>query len=325
MNKEKLVKIINKELTTLTEIVSDFSADGIIESFEIDMALSKIKDIQHVLLMLQNLGTEVKLPQKEQAKAIWQEESLMKAESSRIKPNGPVIAPKKEVVQGSVPEPKDTVYEPQPIEAELPKSKVIVEEKGSFTAAITASEKPTGLEKEKTIEILKEVPQVSEDLEPKIHEDVQKPGEITQQNEAEEKVTTVQTEIPSLGKKQKSRDIENPRGNSGVIVADKFMNQAASVNDMLAGIKKNKDLASVIKERPIRNLKSAIKLNDRIWFTNELFNKDATLFEKTVEAINHSSSLDEALAHLFSNFNWDQNQKSTIGFLELVIRRFANK
>lgn len=324
MNKEKLVKIINKELTTLTEIVSDFSADGIIESFEIDMALSKIKDIQHVLLMLQNSGTEVKLPQKEQAKAIWQEESLMKAESSRIKPN-PVIAPKKEVVQESVPEPKDTVYEPQPIEAEFPKSKVIVEEKESFTAAITASEKPTGLEKEKTIKILKEVPQVSEDLEPKIHEDVQKPGEITQQNEAEEKVTTVQTEIQSLEKKQKSKDIENPRGSSGVIVADKFMNQAASVNDMLAGIKKNKDLASVIKERPIRNLKSAIKLNDRIWFTNELFNKDATLFEKTVEAINHSSSLDEALAHLFSNFNWDQNQKSTIGFLELVIRRFANK
>ena len=93
---------------------------------------------------------------------------------------------------------------------------------------------------------------------------------------------------------------------------------------MLAGLKSNKDIASAMKDRPISDLKAAIKLNDRIWFINELFAKNQDEFNTTVAHINQLSDLDEALAYIFNNYQWDQEKKSTISFLELIFRRFPS-
>ena len=117
----------------------------------------------------------------------------------------------------------------------------------------------------------------------------------------------------------------NDKVSNGTIIADKFQNQQPSVNDMLAGFKKNTDLASRLKDRPISDLKTAIKINDRIWFINELFNKDSNLYETAINEINNFDNLDKALEFLFTNYTWDQNKKSTVSFLELVFRRFANQ
>ena len=118
---------------------------------------------------------------------------------------------------------------------------------------------------------------------------------------------------------------ESLPNHSGEIIADRFQNNSPSVNDMLSSSNLNKDLASHFKDRPIQNLKRAIKLNDRIWYIKELFNEDTQLFEQTVDQIDQSSTLDVVLAQLFKQFDWDQNKKSTISFLELIFRRFANQ
>jgi hypothetical protein len=107
-------------------------------------------------------------------------------------------------------------------------------------------------------------------------------------------------------------------------LAEKYQQESPSVNDMMAGIKKKHDLASTFHHQPIPDLKKSIKINDRIRFINELFEKDNHLFEETVAKINQSKNLDEALAVIFPQFNWDQENQTTIHFLELVFRRFQN-
>lgn len=117
---------------------------------------------------------------------------------------------------------------------------------------------------------------------------------------------------------------EDTRKNKSVF-ADRFQDTPPSLNDLQASINKTKDLASQFADRPIFHLKSAIKINDRIWFVNELFNRDVDLYNETLSKIDAMQNLDEALALLFASFKWDQEKKSTISFLELVFRRFANQ
>ncbi len=61
MNKKNLLKIINKELTILSDIVNDFSGEASIPPFEVDLALSKVKDIYGELLLLKNSSDAIAL------------------------------------------------------------------------------------------------------------------------------------------------------------------------------------------------------------------------------------------------------------------------
>ena len=118
---------------------------------------------------------------------------------------------------------------------------------------------------------------------------------------------------------------EEQSNNGGKIMADTFLSTTPSINDMLSSIKDDKNLASKLKDSPISNLKQVIKLNDKIWYISDLFNNSSADYEKAIDVVNESENLDSALEYLFNNFAWDQNKKSTISFLELVFRRFAQQ
>ncbi len=94
------------------------------------------------------------------------------------------------------------------------------------------------------------------------------------------------------------------------------------MNDVLAGLEKKANLASRFNSRPITNLRKAIKINDRIRFINELFDHDSIQYELTIDSIEQSANINEALSNIFNNHNWDQEDETTVDFLELVYQRF---
>ena len=96
------------------------------------------------------------------------------------------------------------------------------------------------------------------------------------------------------------------------------------MNDVLAGLEKKANLASRFNSRPITNLRKAIKINDRIRFVNELFDRDSIQYEQTIDLIESSANINEALDKLFSNRNWNQEDETTVDFLELVYQRFKS-
>ena len=72
---------------------------------------------------------------------------------------------------------------------------------------------------------------------------------------------------------------------------------------------------------PVRDLLSAISLNDRVHFIKTLFRDDAVLFQQTRAKINAMSSLDEVVDYVTANFDWDMSSQSVYRFMMAVRRK----
>lgn len=75
---------------------------------------------------------------------------------------------------------------------------------------------------------------------------------------------------------------------------------------------------------PVRNILSAISLNDRMLFIRTLFADDPALFQKTISVFNSLSSLAEAEAYIRSHFpKWDMSSDTVYRFMMAARRRFS--
>jgi len=87
-----------------------------------------------------------------------------------------------------------------------------------------------------------------------------------------------------------------------------------------------KTLAEKMKLGPISDLKSAMALNQKIAFTNGLFNGDDKEFKKALSFLNNCTNFSEAKIYLQSEigkiYNWDSNNPLVEEFTELVYRKF---
>lgn len=72
---------------------------------------------------------------------------------------------------------------------------------------------------------------------------------------------------------------------------------------------------------PVRDLLSAISLNDRVQFINVLFNQDPVLFQQTRAKINIMESLDQVEAYITSHFDWDMSSQVVYRFMMAVRRK----
>jgi hypothetical protein len=72
---------------------------------------------------------------------------------------------------------------------------------------------------------------------------------------------------------------------------------------------------------PVRDLLSAISLNDRVQFINVLFKGDPVLFQQTRAKINAMTSLDEVVGYLTSTFDWDMGSQVVYRFMMAVRRK----
>ena len=108
----------------------------------------------------------------------------------------------------------------------------------------------------------------------------------------------------------------------GKIVADSINSDKRSINDLISMNKLDNDLSSRFKQKKIDDLNKAISLNDKIWFTKELFNGNNDEFNNTISNINSTNDLEDALNYITDNYNWDSDNKIVQKFLSIVSRRF---
>jgi hypothetical protein len=121
-------------------------------------------------------------------------------------------------------------------------------------------------------------------------------------------------EIPTFVHQQSVREINDVIGSNG-----------NSLNDQLR--EEKTELAHVLKETPIRDLKKGIGVNDRFVFLNELFRGDEAMYERSLKTINSFRILPEAEywinRELKIKLGWDDNLHTTQQFYQLVRRRFS--
>ena len=75
---------------------------------------------------------------------------------------------------------------------------------------------------------------------------------------------------------------------------------------------------------PVKNIISAISLNDRVMLINVLFREDPMLFQDTIAKFNAMGSLKEALDYVSGNFpEWDMNSEPVYRLM-MAVRRKLN-
>ena len=73
---------------------------------------------------------------------------------------------------------------------------------------------------------------------------------------------------------------------------------------------------------PVKDIRSAISLNDRVLFINYLFHEDPMTFMETLGKINQMTSLDEVVAYLAGEHkDWDFSSDVVYRFMMAVRRR----
>lgn len=72
----------------------------------------------------------------------------------------------------------------------------------------------------------------------------------------------------------------------------------------------------------VKNVISAISLNDRVLLINVLFGEDPMLFQDTIAAFNGMQTLDEALSYIKANFpDWDMDSEPVYRLMMAVRRK----
>jgi hypothetical protein len=121
-------------------------------------------------------------------------------------------------------------------------------------------------------------------------------------------------EIPTLSHQQGIREINDVIGVNG-----------SSMNDTLR--EERIELAHVLTETPIRDLKKAIGVNDRYVFLNELFRGDEAMYERSLKTLNGFRIYQEAEywinRELKIKLGWNDSNSIVRHFYQLVRRRFS--
>jgi hypothetical protein len=87
------------------------------------------------------------------------------------------------------------------------------------------------------------------------------------------------------------------------------------------------EVAHILHEVPIKDLKKAISINDRHTFIEDLFRGDETMYERSIKTINNFHNYAEAefwmQRELKLKLAWDNNSTQVKLFDQLVRRRFS--
>lgn len=121
---------------------------------------------------------------------------------------------------------------------------------------------------------------------------------------------------------EKVETIPEKSGDEPAILADKYQGNKKFINESLAESGRKKDISSKIQSKPIRNISSALGINDRFKLINDLFNGDKDSYQNAINILDGASNFNEAFNYISSSFDWDMEEESVQMLLELVRRKF---
>lgn len=327
MQTKNLIKIIKAEATVLVSMIESLPDDGDIQPFAIEMLQSKIRDLNNIAVHLSSVGADATsddnasaiIAQEAARKAAEEEEARLFAEAEAAKRAEELEAARKaaeEAQRIAAEEARKAEENARRIAAEEAARKAKEEEARRIAEAEAARKAAEELarkaaEAEAARKAAEEEAKKAKSLADMFADNT---ADVEQTYNAEDEQQPA-TSAPTEPAKTESKPST---------LADRFQQNTPSVNDVLAGLEKKANLASRFNSRPITNLRKAIKINDRIRFVNELFDRDSIQYEQTIDMIESSANINEALDKLFSNRNWNQEDETTVDFLELVYQRFKS-
>ena len=108
-------------------------------------------------------------------------------------------------------------------------------------------------------------------------------------------------------------------------IADKLKSDTPSLNDRITSGRSDLSLADRMQLKPISDLKSAIGLNDKFQFINELFEGSSDRYTEAVNLLNSCIGIKEAemlLADLKTRYSWNDQNQVWKKLQEFIVRRY---
>lgn len=310
MQTKNLIKIIKAEATVLVSMIENLPDDGNVQSYEVELLVNKIQALNDIAVHLlpdgqntaeTNIDVEV-----ENVRRIAEEEAAKKAAEAAQK------AAEEEARKAAEAEAAKRAEE-------IEKARKAAEAEAARKAAEELARKQA--EEEAARKSAEEARRAAEEAARKAAEAEAKSKSLAE--ELANNTVNVEHNFTESTVTEKENDSKpNVQIEQPTTLADKFQQHVPSINDVLAGLEKKADIASRYNKRPITNLRKAIKINDRMLFINELFNHDSVQYEQTIDMIEGASGIDEVLTKIFSQYEWNQEDKTVIDFLELIYQRF---
>ncbi len=138
-------------------------------------------------------------------------------------------------------------------------------------------------------------------------------------------VEAVSNELPEIEEAQEEikQIISEP-----IAVAPMEEPQALTLNEMLSSQTSQNTVSGQFNQKPSKDLKGLISLNDKLQFVRDLFNGYSLAYSEAIELINRFDSFDAADNFLKQNYaiknNWSEKQDVADKFYEILNRRFSN-
>ncbi|MEM6725706.1 MAG: hypothetical protein AAF598_16820 [Bacteroidota bacterium] len=98
--------------------------------------------------------------------------------------------------------------------------------------------------------------------------------------------------------------------------------------DELFAKEETRELSQKLSERPVKDINLAISINDRMLYTNELFQKKKPAFDQAISDLNRLHNMEEARTymedHLIDQYDWTSKKRMERArkFVQLVRRRY---
>lgn len=334
-NKDCIHKILNliEDADTITDSFVDFNK---IPQVEIDLLKEKVRELYDNILTLDKLNSKLEVT----------EESIVDEDDARY---DLFELGKEEITHYSedeedleeTPEPeeeKEEIQEEEITPAELKKMYEALMAAGKLNAEKEATEEKNE-KKAKKPEIKEEKPEPKPEIKTKkvqiqeaeTEETVEElVMEVVDTTEAEHDIEEIDAEVDQPKKKtevkaekkvsveKKPDEKKTPPEAKKVEVKE----EGTTINDIIAKNQAGNVLASKLQQKPVKDLKTAIGLNDKFQYIRELFEGDADEMNKTLEELNNLSNFSEAITVLREKYAWDEEDTTVVSFLSLINRRY---
>ncbi len=152
---------------------------------------------------------------------------------------------------------------------------------------------------------LNSLPKATESIKPA--EEIKAPKEIAPVETIAAPIDLFGSELPPTAEKQKTEKKSDKKEN---LSADKV----------------GKTTVNKIQKLTITDLKSAIGINDKFQYINELFEGNAKEYDIAIQQLNTAETIESAMEYYISLqqlYNWDTDNETAKRLLELVDRRYS--
>jgi outer membrane biosynthesis protein TonB len=133
--------------------------------------------------------------------------------------------------------------------------------------------------------------------------------------EVKEQVNETAGQAPAVQKQQQEA--------AKAILADRLGSTAGTIAEKISTEKHEEVITTVLHSKPIKDIASAIGINDRFYYIRELFSGDSLAYQDAIRRLDAASSLGEAMKILDESTVMGSDPAAQSSFVDVVRRKFS--